>query len=38
MSVLRNPGRGPETPRLRDPTPVNAIGFHHIRATDEDDE
>lgn len=39
QSILRNPGIGPLTDRLRLPTPTSAIGFHHIAVVrDEDDE
>ena len=43
LSICRDPGRGPLISRLRDAEPRDAeprdaIGFHHIRPADDEDE
>lgn len=37
LSIERNPGMGALCPRLRQPEPKDAIGFHHFVIKDEDE-
>ena len=38
LSVYRSPCIGPLVPRLREPEPKDAIGFHRVIVRDDDDE
>lgn len=38
MSIFRNPGIGPYIPRLQQPQPKDAIGFHHFVVHDSADD
>jgi hypothetical protein len=37
LSVYRSPGIGPLVPRLREPEPKDAIGFHRQLVSDDDE-